>query len=72
MIIGIYACICILYVILLNTYCMDQLFFTSQRELSKLEMNNVKNFLFLCKMQKTGSCDMFITGFGGLLLGNLF
>jgi hypothetical protein len=41
-----------LYVILLNTCCMDQLLFTVQRDLSKLQMNHVNFSIFLCKMQK--------------------
>jgi hypothetical protein len=40
-----------LYVILLNTCCVDQLLFTVQHELSKLQINHVKIFIFLCKMQ---------------------
>jgi hypothetical protein len=36
--IGVCGCICMLYVILLNTCCVDQLLFTVQCELRKLQM----------------------------------
>jgi hypothetical protein len=43
---GVYDCICMLYVILVNTYRVDQLLFTVQCELSKLKINLVKIFYF--------------------------
>jgi hypothetical protein len=47
--IGVCGCICMLYVILLNTCCVDQLLFTVQCELRKLQMIPVN---FFCKIQK--------------------
>jgi hypothetical protein len=44
--IGVYGCIYMLYVILVNTYRVDQLIFTLQCELSKLQINLVKNSFF--------------------------
>jgi hypothetical protein len=41
-----------LYVILVNTYRVDQLIFTVQCELRKLQINLVKNFHFFCKNSK--------------------
>jgi hypothetical protein len=46
------GCICMLYVILVNTCRVDQLIFTVQCELSKLQINLVKNFHFFCKKQQ--------------------
>jgi hypothetical protein len=44
---GVYGCICMLYVILVNTCRVDQLIFTMQYELRKLQKNLVKIFHFL-------------------------
>jgi hypothetical protein len=41
-----------LYVILVNTCRVDQLIFTMQCEFSKLQINLVKIFHFLCKKQQ--------------------
>jgi hypothetical protein len=46
------------YVILLKTYCLDELVFTMQRELSKLHINPVIFYLFSCKI-KNGSYERF-------------
>jgi hypothetical protein len=46
------------YVILLKTYCVDELVFTMQRELSKLHINPVIFYLFSCKI-KNGSYERF-------------
>jgi hypothetical protein len=47
------GCIYMLYVILVNISCVDQLVFTMQRELNKLQVNHVKFSHFLCKNKKT-------------------
>jgi hypothetical protein len=59
-----------LYVILVNTYRMDQLIFTVQCELSKLQINLIKKFHFFCKKQQnrfisrlTGGLERFFAGF---------
>jgi hypothetical protein len=52
---GVYSCICMLYVILVNTCRVDQLIFTLQCELSKLQINLIKNFHFSIKTAKTDS-----------------
>jgi hypothetical protein len=44
-----------LYVILVNTYHVDQLIFTVQRELRKLQINHVKNYLLFEKNTKNSS-----------------
>jgi hypothetical protein len=41
-----------LYVILVNTYRVDQLIFTVQCELNKLQINLVIFFYFFCKTAK--------------------
>ena len=58
-----------LYIILVNTYRVDQLIFTVQCELSKLQINFVKNFHFSVKNSKnrlvsrlTGGLERFFTG----------
>jgi hypothetical protein len=38
---GVRGCICMMYVILLNTCCVNRLLFTVQHELSKLQMNHI-------------------------------
>jgi hypothetical protein len=40
------GCICMLYVIFVNICCVDQLMFTVQHELSKIQMNLVVFFVF--------------------------
>jgi hypothetical protein len=45
--IGVFDCICMLYVILVNISRVDQLIFTVQCELSKLQINLAKIFYFL-------------------------
>jgi hypothetical protein len=42
----VYGYICMLYVILLNTHHVDQLIFTMQYELRKLQINLVKKIYF--------------------------
>jgi hypothetical protein len=49
---GICGCIWMLYVILVNTCRVDQLIFFVQYELSKLQINLVKNFIFSVKNSK--------------------
>jgi hypothetical protein len=50
---GVCGCICMLYVILVNTCRVDQLIFTVQCEMSKQQINLVKKFhLFYKKQQK--------------------
>jgi hypothetical protein len=45
-----------LYVILVNICCVDQLIFTVQCELSKLQINLVKKIHFFCKKQQKPVC----------------
>jgi hypothetical protein len=45
--IEVYYCICMLYIILVNISCVDQLVFTMQRELSKLQVNHATFFIFM-------------------------
>jgi hypothetical protein len=59
-----------LYVILVNTCRVDQLIFTMQCELSKLQINLVKIFIFAVKNSKnrfvsrlTDGLERFLTGF---------
>jgi hypothetical protein len=49
---GVFRFICMLYVILVNTCRVDQLIFTMQCELSKLQINIVKKFHFSVKKQQ--------------------
>jgi hypothetical protein len=49
---GVCGCICMLHVILVNTCRVDQLIFTMQCELSKLQINLVNIFHFFCKKQQ--------------------
>jgi hypothetical protein len=49
---GVCGCICMLYVILVNTCRVDQLIFNVQCELSKLQINLVKVFHLFCKKQQ--------------------
>jgi hypothetical protein len=73
---GVCGCICMLYVILVNTCHVGQLIFIVQYELSKLQINLVKNFHFFCKNGK----DQFVSrltdslerGFTGFSLVNQF
>jgi hypothetical protein len=53
--IGVFGFICMLYVILVNTCRVDQLIFTMQCELNKLQINIIKTFHFSIKNSKTGS-----------------
>jgi hypothetical protein len=48
---GVCSCICMLYVILVNACRVDQLIFTVQCELIKLQINHDKIFNFFCKNQ---------------------
>jgi hypothetical protein len=65
-----------LYVILVNTCRVDQLIFTVQCELSKLQINFVKIFHFFCKKQQKPVCfainRRFIAGFAGFSPVNRF
>jgi hypothetical protein len=67
---GVYGCIYMLYVILVNICCVDQLIFTVKCELSKLQINLVKIFHFSVKNSKnrfvsrlTGGSEWFFVGF---------
>jgi hypothetical protein len=70
------GCICMLYVILVNICRVDQLIFTVQCELSKLQINLVKIFHFFCKKQQnrfvsrlTGGLERFFAGFSPVFAG---
>jgi hypothetical protein len=59
-----------LYVILMNICRVDQLIFTVQCELNKLQINLVKKFYFFCKNNKnrfvsrlTDGLERFLAGF---------
>jgi hypothetical protein len=52
---GVCGRICMLYAILVNTYRVDQLIFTVQCELSKLQIHPIKIFYFSVKTAKTCS-----------------
>jgi hypothetical protein len=65
-----------LYVILVNTCHVDQLIFTVQCELSKLQINLVKISHFFCKNSKnrfvsrlTGGLERFFAGFSPVFTG---
>jgi hypothetical protein len=65
-----------LYVILVNTCRVDQLIFTVQCELNKLQINFVKIFYFFCKKQQnrfvsrlTGGLERFFAGFSPVFAG---
>jgi hypothetical protein len=49
---GVCGCICTLYVILMNSCCVDQLIFIVQCELRKLQINPAKIFIFSAKNSK--------------------
>jgi hypothetical protein len=73
---GVCGCICMLYVILVNTCRVDQLIFTVQCELNKLQINFVKIFYFFCKKQQnrfvsrlTGGLERFFAGFSPVFAG---
>jgi hypothetical protein len=53
---GVCGCICMLYVILANTCRVDQLIFTVQCELSKLQINLIIFFHFFYKKQQKPVC----------------
>jgi hypothetical protein len=57
------GCICMLYVILVNTCRVDQLIFTVQCELSKLQINLVKIFHFFYKNSKNRFVSRLTGGF---------
>jgi hypothetical protein len=73
---GVCGCIYMLYVILVNTCRVDQLIFTVQCELSKLQINLVKIFHFFCKKQQnrfvsrlTSGLERFFAGFSPVFAG---
>jgi hypothetical protein len=60
---GVCGCICMLYVILMNSCCVDQLIFTVQCELSKLQINPAKIFIFSAKNGKNQFISRLTAGF---------
>jgi hypothetical protein len=67
---GVCGCICMLYVILVNTCRVDQLIFIVHCVLSKLQINLVKKFHFSVKNSKnrlvsrlTDGLEQFLAGF---------
>jgi hypothetical protein len=57
------------YVILVNICRVDQLIFTMQCELIKLQINPIKIFIFSVKTTKTGSFSWKIVGLGRFTAG---
>jgi hypothetical protein len=60
-----------LYVILVNTCCVDQLIFTVQCEFSKLQINHIKIFHFFCRKQQNRFVSWLTGGFHRFFAGKL-
>jgi hypothetical protein len=60
-----------LYVILMNSCCVDQLIFTVQCELSKLQINTAKIFIFSAKNGKNQFISRLTAGFYRFFAGFL-